>query len=241
MVESKCMYARPSLVFLLGVISALFAQNPGNAPIQAPRQAAPQAQAPTKQPLVHPIFENERVRVIEVVWEPGAATAPARLAEGDTIGVVIRGGTIEHTYASGKRVRRERQPGEVLWQPGNVTLEARQNVGQTKINVIQVRLKKAPPSHGYGGPVPRVKKLLENTRAAVFDQTIALRAKLPPHKYAPRLWVILDGGDLRSWDKAGKQQDARVRASQVMWLPEQEHAIENVGQTPVRLISIEFK
>ena len=62
-------------------------------------------QTPAKRPGVKPLFENERVRVIDVVWEPGAGTAPGKLPGDSTIGmvgVVVQGGTMEHVEDNGK-------------------------------------------------------------------------------------------------------------------------------------------
>lgn len=224
---------------------------------QAPAQKAPSQKAPpsqqssaaqpqSKQPLVHPVFENERVRVIEVAWEPGAA-APRVKQEGTVtygvVGVVTRDGTLEYTSPRGKKTRQERKRGEVFWQPGNTVLEARQNVSNGRMNMVQVALKKGDPSKAYIGPAPSadVKKALDNPRFAAFENTLAPGAKLPLHRYGPRVWVILDGGDMRSTDKAGKPQVARFGASQLLWLPAQEQALENIGATPLRIISIELK
>ena len=151
-----------------------------------------QAPAPAKAPLVRPVFENERVRVIEVAWEPGAAVAAAKLKPEEAIGVagvVIKGGTIEHVQANGKKVRQERRPGDVLWEAGGARLEARQNVGRSTMQVIQVRLKKAARTRAYTGPLDGTKKVFEYAPVAAFDQTFARRVKSPMHKYGPRLWV----------------------------------------------------
>lgn len=201
-------------------------------------------QAPARQPLVRPIVENDRVRVSEVVWEPGAGIAASKLSGDNTLGVagiVIKGGTMEHTQADGKKVRRERRPGELLWEKANAVIEGRQNVGQTNINVIQVRLKKAPLTRAYSGPVGGAKKLLENQQVAVFEVSLPPRGKFPMHKYAPRVWVVLEGGRLRSVDNTGKPQEAGVGPSQVLSLPAQEHSIENTGGTTFRAVSLELK
>lgn len=204
---------------------------------QTPAPPAP------KKPLIRVIFENERVRVLEVVWEPGAGVAATRLRGDDigVVGVVIRGGTMEHVQANGKKIRRERQSGDVLWERGNAQIEARQNVGPSHINIIQVRLKNAPPARAYTGPLAGTKKVFDNARVAAFDHTISPGAKSPSHKYGPRVWVVLEGGYLRSLNQEGKPQEALIRTAQVLWLPAQEHGLENIGRTPFRAISLELK
>ena len=83
--------------------------------------------------------------------------------------------------------------------------------------------------------------MFENASVVVFDFSLAPAAKLPSHKYAPRLWVVMDGGRVRSTDPAGKKQEALFRASEVLWLDAQEQVLENVGPTPIRVISVEMK
>ncbi len=206
------------------------------------QQAPPAGKPAAKTPAMRAVFENERVRVLEVVWAPGAS-APAAKRQGSdlgVVGVVLKGGTLEYTQAGSKKVR-ERKRGDVLWESGSAQLDARVNSGKDSINIIQATLKKVPPTKGYKGPVAGPKKVIENANVAVFDVSLAPAAKLPSHKYAPRLWVVMEGGRVRSTDPAGKKQEALFRESQVLWLDAQEQVLENVGPTPVRVISIEMK
>lgn len=207
-------------------------------------QAAGQGALAEARILMRPILENERARVIEVVWEPKASVPPIAQEGGETLGVVgvtLYGGTLEYTGAKGKKTLQERKRGQVFWQGGNTKLEARQNTGQTKIDVVQVRLKKAPLTKQYAGPVAVTKTVLNNPYLAAFDFVLAPGATLPLHKYAPRVWVILDGGNLRAADRAGKSQFAEFGPGQVVWLPAAEQAFENTGKNQVHVISIELK
>ena len=202
------------------------------------------AQAPAEKPRVRLLFENDRVRVIDVIWEPGAGTIAAQLQGKETIGiagVVVRGGTMEHVQANGKTVRQKRRAGDVLWHRANTRIGARQNVGQTTIRVIQARLKKTAPTGAYSGPVAGVEKIVENARLVVFDQAFAPGATSPLHAYGPRVWVVLQGGRLRSTDHTGYQEEVSLRPAQWVWLPAQQQALENIGATPVRTISLELK
>ena len=202
------------------------------------------AQAPAKQPRVRPLFENERVRVIDVVWEPGDGTAPGRLPGDNTVGVVgvvVQGGTMEHVRANGKKLRRQRRAGSVFWKRANAHIEARRNVGQTKIRVIQMRLKKTEPTGAYQGPVAGAKNVYENTHLVAFDQTFAPGSKSAMHPYGPRVWVILKGGRMRSTDHTGYREEISLQSAQWVWLPAQQQSLENIGSTPVRTISLELK
>lgn len=192
---------------------------------------------------MRPVWENDRVRVLEVIWEPGAAVAATKLKGEDIgiLGVVLKGGTMEHTQANGKKVRRERHTGDILWEIGTAQIEARQNVGKDRIGIIQARLKKLPPTRAYKGPVAGVKKLFENPRLIAFEQVVGPKQKYPLHAYAPRLWVAITGGRLRSTDKSGKVQEANFQDGQIMWIEAQEQVLENSGNTSIRLISVEMK
>ena len=64
---------------------------------------------------------------------------------------------------------------------------------------------------------------------------------MPLHKYGPRVWIVMDGGSVASTDKDGKKQTVQIRSSQVLWLPAQEHSLENIGAKPFRTISVELK
>ena len=202
------------------------------------------AQTPAKRPGVKPLFENERVRVIDVVWEPGAGTAPGKLPGDSTIGmvgVVVQGGTMEHVADNGEKQRRQRRSGDVLWQRGNSRVAARRNVGSSRIRVIQARLKKTAPTGAYQGPVKGANEVYENAHLIAFDQTFAPGSKSPMHGYAPRVWVILKGGRLRSTDHTGYREEISLRPAQWVWLPAQQQTLENIGPTPVRAISLELK
>lgn len=223
-------------------IACLLPAQTGTKPAPAP---TPQAATPARQPQARPIFDNEHVRVIEAVWEPGSSAAAWKGFPGTeslgVLAVVLKGGTVEHQYPGGKKVRRERRPGEVFWQAPDIAVEARQNVGNSRLDMVQVALKKVPLTRQYAGPVTGEKKRFENSRLVVFELALAPGAKIPMHKYGPRVWVILEGGDMRSWDNADKPQEARLGNSQVVWLPPQEHRLENIGKTNERIISVEMK
>jgi hypothetical protein len=237
--------------FIAGLLLLAGCQGGGTG--QSARPAAPATQpaagqqaAPPAEPqvLLRPVFENERIRVMGALWEPKAAAPPVMQEGKDTlgvVGVVVKGGTLEYTTAKGEKSRQKRQAGEVFWQAGNSQLEARQNVGDAPMEVIQVRLKRVPPTRQYTGALPGHKPVLDNPGVAVFDYQLAPGAGLPMHQYAPRVWVVLQGGDLRFTDKSTKPQYARFPTGQVVSLAAKEQALDNAGKSPLRLISVELK
>jgi mannose-6-phosphate isomerase-like protein (cupin superfamily) len=194
--------------------------------------------------MMNPVFENDRVRAIEATWDPKASVPRLQQEGADTlgiVGVVLKAGTLEYTDAKGKKTRQERKLGEILWQAASEDMDARQNVGADPMTIMQVRLKKIPPTKEYAGIVGRWRPVLDNPRFAAFDYLLMPGAKLPTHKYASRVWVFLDGGELRMIDKSRVEQGGKFLPNQVTWLPAAEQSFENIGKTPIRLISIELK
>lgn len=193
---------------------------------------------------MRPLFDNERLRVLEVAWPPHAAAPAVKQGGGDTlgvVGVVTKGGTIEYTSAKGQKTRQERTPGEVIWQPVDARIEARENVSGGVLRMVQMRLKKAPPTKQYSGPVASTRPLLDNARVAVFDYKLPPGQGLPMHKYGPRVWVVLEGGELKATDTKGHSLMGTFVPAQVGWFDAEETAINNIGKSQVRVISVELK
>jgi len=85
------------------------------------------------------VFENDRVRVRDNIFQPGVKpgmhthTLPH-------VGVVIEGGTLKFNYPDGKTETLELKSGSVGWRDANTTHEAI-NPGAKPVRVIEVELK----------------------------------------------------------------------------------------------------
>ena len=100
-------------------------------------KAAPAAKAVKGKATIKVLFENDKVRVVEGTFRPGdegiSATLPFRVIR------VLKGGTMQYTYADGKTEKIE-------WKAGDVkALEpvaaAPKNVGKSTFVVFVVFLK----------------------------------------------------------------------------------------------------
>lgn len=84
------------------------------------------------------LFENERVRVREVLMEPGIDYAP-HTHQFPHVGVIVKGGSLEFTE-KGKSQTVDFKEGSVGWRDAGVTHNIR-NVGKTTVHVVEVELK----------------------------------------------------------------------------------------------------
>ena len=93
----------------------------------------------TKEVTVKPIAENDKVRVTEVIWAPGArnstiATSSTRVVR------ALKGGTLERTYADGKKEKIVYKDGETrINMPGQPFTSV--NIGKKPVHLYVVQLK----------------------------------------------------------------------------------------------------
>lgn len=84
------------------------------------------------------VFENDRVRVLDVRHEPGGKepmhTHPAY------VGIALTNLTMKITSPDGKTVVKERKAGDVNW--GEPVSHSIENVGTTEFHMLVVELKK---------------------------------------------------------------------------------------------------
>jgi quercetin dioxygenase-like cupin family protein len=84
------------------------------------------------------IFENDRVRVLDVQHQPGGKepmhTHPAYVAYSFT------NSTAKTTFADGKTVVKERKAGEAAW--GEPVTHSVENVGTTEFHMLIIEMKK---------------------------------------------------------------------------------------------------
>ena len=92
-----------------------------------------------KEVTVKPITENDKVRVTEVIWAPGAknstvATSSMRVVR------ALKGGTIERTYADGKKEKITYKTGKTrINMPGQQFTSV--NIGKQPVHLYVVQLK----------------------------------------------------------------------------------------------------
>ena len=83
------------------------------------------------------LFENERVRLLEVRMKPGDESAPH--THPDYLVYALQGGTVKLTDASGESAEVEIQAGDTMWREAEV--HSARNIGATEVLAIFVELK----------------------------------------------------------------------------------------------------
>ncbi len=85
------------------------------------------------------VLENDKVRVRDVTFAPGASY-PMHTHKWAHVGVIIQGGTLVLTSPDGKAETLQLAPGGAGYREANVT-HAGSNPGKTPIRVIEVEIK----------------------------------------------------------------------------------------------------
>jgi quercetin dioxygenase-like cupin family protein len=88
------------------------------------------------------VFENERVRVMEVTFAPGATIGPH--SHPDHFAYVMEPGTLRIKNASGMANESQAKAGDVMWI--NAETHSAENVGTTTLKLLVVELKPQQPA-----------------------------------------------------------------------------------------------
>lgn len=93
------------------------------------------------------LFEDEQVRIWEIVLEPGQE-APAHTHLLDYTTITIEGATLERLNADGTIDRSEAVPGRVLRWYQSTRTHGLRNVGATRFRNVIIELKDQPADFG---------------------------------------------------------------------------------------------
>jgi quercetin dioxygenase-like cupin family protein len=85
-----------------------------------------------------------------------------------------------------------------------------------------------------------IKTELENERVKVFDVTFQPGEKAAMHHHPDHVVYVLKGGQLKV-TVDGKPDIIDFETGKTLFLKEQSHEVENVGQTTVDLLVVELK
>jgi beta-alanine degradation protein BauB len=105
--------------------------------------ATAQAQDPTKvgPNIYKKLFENDRVRMLEVSFAPGDSIAFH--SHPDHAVYAVTGGTLRVTVKGGKTEVADLKAGDPLWFPA--VTHAAKNIGHTSLKLVVVELKEKAP------------------------------------------------------------------------------------------------
>ena len=125
-------------VAALGAYTPAIAQDKGK-----DTKAAPAAKAEKSKSVAKILIDNDRVRVIERTYKPGDVNEEAPTSD-YRINRTIQGGTLERTYANGKKEKLELKAGTTRYiEPAKSAGEKYtvQNIGSTEVVSFVVVLK----------------------------------------------------------------------------------------------------
>lgn len=81
----------------------------------------------------------------------------------------------------------------------------------------------------------------ENEHARLCEITIKAGAKIPSHSHPQHLLYVLAPGKARIHPAAGEAVEVDFTRGQTVWAAAETHHAENIGDTEVKLLMVEFK
>ena len=82
--------------------------------------------------------------------------------------------------------------------------------------------------------------VMENERVRVLEYRDRPDDRTTPHRHPDSVMVTLSSFR-RRLQAGGEERDVDIAAETVAWLPAQQHAGRNIGDTPTRVIFVELK
>ena len=87
------------------------------------------------------LFENDRVRAMQVTFKPGDKIAMHSHPDHTTC--IVTGGTLRLSYPDGTTKELAGNPGDTFWIPAET--HAAENIGTTEVKVVVIELKESAP------------------------------------------------------------------------------------------------
>lgn len=81
----------------------------------------------------------------------------------------------------------------------------------------------------------------ENEHARLCEITIKAGAKIPDHSHPQHLLYVLAPGKARIHPAGGEAVEVDFTTGQTVWAAAETHHAENIGDTEVKLLMVEFK
>ena len=195
-----------------------------------------------------PPVENDQVRVLMAHDQPHVQHA-LHEHKLNRVMVYLNPGEQDITPQGGKKDTLKFAAGDVKWSPAT-GLHTSEVTSASPVNIVAIEVKKpGDPAKSAATALdplkisPSVYKLeFENSQVRV------MRVKFPPHGSVPehehalnRVVVYLTDQDSKLTTPDGKVEESKHKAGQVSWGGPTRHKEENVLDTPVEVIVVEFK
>ena len=85
------------------------------------------------------------------------------------------------------------------------------------------------------------KKNFENDRTRVMTVTFAPGQSIAEHSHPDHFAYVLEAGTLKITKSTGEVAEMSPKVGDVVWIPAETHSAVNIGSTPVKLLTVEFK
>jgi hypothetical protein len=193
-------------------------------------------------------LENDQVRVLNAHDEPHVKHA-LHEHKLNRVMIYLNAGEQDIITQDGKKTTLKFQPGDVKWSPAT-GLHTSEVISGSPVNIVEIEVKKlGDPSKTAAVPEdplkmsPSVYKLeFENAQVRVMRVKFPAHGSVPEHEHAlNRVVVYLTDQDSKLTTPDGKVEESKHKAGQVSWGGPTKHKEENVLDTPVEVIVVEFK
>jgi beta-alanine degradation protein BauB len=191
-------------------------------------------------------FENQRVRVLEFLFKPGAKENTH--SHPRYVTYVIRPGTTRN-HRDGTISNYTFKKGEVLYR--EPLTHWSENIGGTTINGIMFELKdertsgqayRVPPDQDPVRISPQYYKVrVDNEYVRVLEYRLKPGQKEPMHSHPCGIVYQLTGTTWKVTSSDGKVTESKTAAGDIVWRDPTTHSIENTGNTEARALAIELK
>jgi quercetin dioxygenase-like cupin family protein len=195
-----------------------------------------------------PGIDNDQVRVLTAHDQPHVKHA-LHEHKLNRVMVYLSAGEQDIITQDGKKTTLKFQPGDVKWSPAS-GLHTSEVTSSTPVSIVEIEVKKpGDPSKSAATALdplkvsPSVYKLeFENSQVRVMRVKFPAHGSVPEHEHAlNRVVVYLTDQDSKLTTPDGKVEESKHKAGQASWGAPTRHKEENVLDTPVEVIVVEFK
>jgi len=188
------------------------------------------------------VFENDQVRVLDVVTQPGSTMAvhshPAMMIVTLTPGTTRFTGTTGKTETVGANVNR----GGGTYRPAES--HASENVGKSASHSFLIEFKQPAPSAATARrpsmPAP-YKWVSENAHAVQFEVVVAPGGSVPVHTHGNHVLVALADGTIETTNQDGTKQTINLVKDTAQYGTPVTHSGVNTGKTTSHVVVVELK
>ena len=188
------------------------------------------------------VFENDQVRVLDIVTQPGSAMNVH--SHPDMMTVTLTPGTTRFTSSTGKTetVGADSKRGSGTYRPAESHSSA--NVGKTSSHVIMIEFKQSAPAANQARhpslPAP-YKQVTENAHAVQFELVVAPGGSVPVHTHGNSVLIALADSTAEITNQDGTKQTMNFVKDTATFQAPVTHSAVNTGKTPTHLVVVELK